>query len=59
MTPARAEAFCARTDLLLRMLDGDLSRYCGDHVKGEIRRILHYAEPPLEPTTDALADADE
>lgn len=41
------------------MLDGDLSRYCGDHVKGEIRRILHYAEPPLEPTTDALADADE
>lgn len=59
MSPARAEAFCARTDLLLRMLDGNLSHYCSEHVKDEVRRILHYIEPPLEPTGDDLAEADE
>lgn len=59
MTPTRAEAFCARTDLLLRMLDGNLSRYCSEHVKDEVRRILHYVEPPLEPSCDGLAEADE
>lgn len=53
------ENYCARTEMLLRMLEGDLSRYVSEHVRGEIRRVLRFEEPPLEPSTDPLVESDE
>ncbi len=52
MCPVHDDVFCARTDVLLRMLHGDLARYCSEHVKSEIRQLLHSLDAPLEPSGD-------
>jgi hypothetical protein len=59
MTENHVHNYCARTALLLRMLEGDLAHFCSEHVREEIRRILHYVEAPLEPSEPPLAEADE
>ena len=51
--------YCRRTELLLRLLEGDLAAGVSEVCKDEIRRCLHYAEPePVEPVL-VLAEADE
>jgi hypothetical protein len=40
-----ADRYCARTEMLLRMLDNsDLGAYVPEIVKAEIRRVLHLPE---------------
>ncbi len=53
------ENYCQRTELLLRMLEGDLAPYVSVSVKDEIKRVLRMYEDPNERVIAALMEADE
>ena len=56
MSPNRCEQFLQRTELLVRLLEGDLRHDLSERAKDEVRRILNYVEPPLEPLVAPLMD---
>ena len=48
MSPNRCEQFLQRTELLVRLLEGDLRHDLSERAKDEVRRVLSYVEVPLE-----------
>lgn len=59
MSPNRCEQFLQRTELLVRLLEGDLRNDLSERAKDEVRRVLSYIETDIEQPVLALADADE
>lgn len=59
MTENHVENYCSRTELLLRMLDGDLAAGVSEKIREEIRRILRCDPEPPQLTAQPLAEADE
>ena len=59
MSPNRCEQFLQRTELLVRLLEGDLRHDLSERAKDEVRRILSYVEPPVNDVVAPLAEADE
>lgn len=59
MSPNRCEQFLQRTELLVRLLEGDLCHDLSERAKDEVRRILNYVEPNALPPVVPLAEADE
>ena len=59
MSPNRCEQFLQRTELLVRLLEGDLRHDLSERAKDEVRRILSYIEPPVNDAVAPLAEADE
>lgn len=53
------ENYCRRTEMLLRLLEGDLSSGVSEACKDEIRRCLHVLEPGPGEAAVVLAEADE
>lgn len=53
------ENYCARTELLIRMLEGDLAPYVSVSCKDEIKRVLRLADFPEQKVIEALLEADE
>lgn len=59
MSPNRCEQFLQRTELLVRLLEGDLRNDLSERAKDEVRRILSYVEPNAIPPVVPLAESDE
>ena len=59
MSPNRCEQFLQRTELLVRLLEGDLRHDLSERAKDEVRRILNYVEPPLEPLVAPLMEGED
>ena len=59
MSPNRCEQFLQRTEMLVRLLEGDLRHDLSERAKDEVRRILSYVEQPDIDVIAPLAEADE
>lgn len=62
MSPNRCEQFLQRTELLVRLLEGDLRNDLSERAKDEVRRVLSYIETDIDMTgwpVLQLAESDE
>lgn len=62
MSPNRCEQFLQRTELLVRLLEGDLRNDLSERAKDEVRRVLSYIETDIDMTgwpALQLAESDE
>lgn len=59
MSPNRCKQFLQRTELLVRLLEGDLRHDLSERAKDEVRRVLSYIEPDINPPVLTLGEADE
>ena len=62
MSPNRCEQFLQRTELLVRLLEGDLRNDLSERAKYEVRRVLSYIETDIDMTgwpVLQLAESDE
>lgn len=62
MSPNRCEQFLQRTELLVRLLEGDLRNDLSERAKDEVRRVLAYIETDIDMTgwpVLQLAESDE
>lgn len=59
MTDHRCDQYLRHLGLLVRFLEGDLSRCISEAGRDEIRRTLSYIEPAPGPAVVVLFEADE